>query len=127
MADLDLADWLTRQYDDDEKTATGLRSMVRSLSELNDRMPPDSRRGTQVYDAASWALARLLDDLAAKREIVKDYQVVVANNAIRNAVDGDEVQAAVYDLIAKSLGMVLRRLAAPYAGGPGWKDEWAVA
>jgi len=92
VADAGLADWLTRQVDDDWKLVTGLRAMVASLSDLNDRMPPDTRHGTQVCDAAAWALDRVLAEIAAKQEIVKDYQVVVTNNAIRNTVDGDEVQ-----------------------------------
>jgi hypothetical protein len=71
--------------------------------------------------------ARVLRETAAKRAILADYQIVMANNAIENAAHGDqhdEVKAAARDLIAKVLRMVLHRLAAPYADHPDYQQEW---
>lgn len=86
-----------------------------------------------VYDRADadhiarWDPTRVLAEIAAKREIVRDYQIVLANNAIEKANGGDAVMIAARDLIAKSLRMVLRRLAAPFADHPDYDPVWAIA
>ena len=71
--------------------------------------------------------ARVLADIAAKRAIVEDYQIVMANNAIERANEGDELKIAARELIAKSLRMVLIRLAAPYADHPDFDEAWRSA
>ena len=71
--------------------------------------------------------ARVLADIAAKRAIVEDYQIVMANNAIERANDGDELKIAARELVAKSLRMVLIRLAAPYADHPDFDETWRPA
>lgn len=70
--------------------------------------------------------ARVLAEIAAKRAIVADYQIVRANNAIEKANDGDEVRAAARDLIAKSLRMVLRRLASVWSAHPDYDPAWRI-
>jgi len=71
--------------------------------------------------------ARVLADIAAKRSLIVDYRIVVANNAIERRVSpDDEVRAAARDLIAKSLFMILRRLAAAYADHPDFRSEWRI-
>lgn len=69
---------------------------------------------------------RVLAEVAAQREIIKDYQIVTANAVIERA-NGDEVMAAAYELAAKSLRMALVRLAAPDAEHPDYNPAWAVA
>ena len=86
MGDVDLPELLTARYDETEKTAAGLQSMVATLNEINDRRPPDTRHGTQVYDAASWALARVLDDLAAARGVVDHCKTMAAHAVPESAM-----------------------------------------
>jgi Family of unknown function (DUF6221) len=76
---------------------------------------------------ARWDPARVLADVAAKRSLIEDYRIVVANNAIeRRLPPDDEVRAAARELIAKSLLMILRRLAAAYTDHPDFRPEWTV-
>lgn len=75
---------------------------------------------------ARWDPARTLAEIRAKRAILENYQIVAANNEIEKARRGDEVEIAVRDVIAKSLLMVLRRLAAPYADHPDYDQVWRI-
>lgn len=121
--------FIETQISEDAKTATGLQSMVTSLSELNDRLPPASRRGTHVYDAGLWALGRVLAEVEAKRQLLAF--------AARNAwdVDGEwgdgctleDIVAGKCDDRGRDAYMeVARPLAAPYAGREGWDEDWAL-
>lgn len=68
--------------------------------------------------------ARVLREVAAKRAIVEDYLLVVANGAIEDATQPDEVRAAARDLIVKTLRVALLRLASVYADRPGYDESW---
>jgi len=70
--------------------------------------------------------AFVLADVAAKRVIIEDYHIVLANY-VTERQQGDEVMAGAYELVAKSLLMVLRRLVTPYADHPDYRDEWKVS
>lgn len=66
----------------------------------------------------------VLADIAAKRSIVEDYLIVLANNAIADATQPDKVRSAGRDLIAKTLRMVLLRLASAWADHPDYDQSW---
>lgn len=151
MTDLDLADWLARQLDADEAAAKAVTTdtgtwtdsrWILNGSEVAFYSVADEdgfggfATAAQAYPSeplapvaldiafhiARWDPARVLAEVAAKLAIVEDYRIVLANNA----AEPDEVMAVARGLIAKSLGMVLRRLAAPYADRPGFRPEWAI-
>jgi Family of unknown function (DUF6221) len=63
--------------------------------------------------------AYVLADIAAKRQIIEDYQIVLA----KQADEPDTLKATAFGLVAKSLRMVLCRLAAVY---PDFKPSWSV-
>ncbi len=125
--------FLTIRYDEGEKTATGLRSMVRSLNEINDRMPPDSRRGTHIYDAGLWALDRVLADIAAGRSIITRHRLPAE----------DEWQSRWHPRMCIGCGETgefsdprirkidncpeLRSLANVYSDHADFRSEWAIA
>jgi Family of unknown function (DUF6221) len=67
--------------------------------------------------------AHVLADLASKRAILTDYQLIVANNAIDDAVKPDELRAAARNVIIKTLRMVLLHHAAPFSAHPDYKPE----
>ena len=107
------ADFLAAQYDEDEKTAAGLRAMVRSLSEINDRRSPATRNGTQVYDAGAWALDRLLADIAAKRQLLALWQRMEAD------LDSPGFHQAADELLAQLLAPYGKRAVFTREGSSG--------
>ncbi len=81
-------------------------------------MPATCSEGVQEMRTAPaghivrWDPARVLDEVAAKRRIINE-----AERYIPELDHGDNGEWA--------LGMVVRVLALPYAGRPGYRKEWA--
>jgi len=139
----DLVAFLRARLDEDEAAARAARrwfdrdweasqTQGRNFVSDDDGHPiletfDDGEQG-QVVTAhiARWDPARVLADVAAKRVILDDYQLVLANNLIEQATDQDELRIAMRDLIVKSLRMVLARMAQPYAGHPGFDPAWRL-
>lgn len=139
----DIAEFLTARLDEDESTARAaipgpwvatenratplvaadLWGWTASEADYGEPITDDVPRDTAVH-IARWDPARVLAEIVAKRAIVEDYQIVLANNAIEKANDGDEVQIAARDLIAKSLLMVLRRLVTVWSAHPDYDPAW---
>lgn len=124
----DLAAFLTERLDEDEQ-----------LARTADAEPfPDKgfQRGTHIaYGLQStgigleyqgfalvWDPARVLAEITAKRRILEDYRIVIAKR------DGepDKLKATAFDLVAKSLRMVLCRLAAVHEGHEDFDPTWSV-
>lgn len=115
MADLDLVTWLRAQLDARE-TAINARPEVHvAVAELlGDRL--DVFAYGQI-ERRLWARGlveskeELLADVEAKRRIIDLYE----------AADG---AGFVGHLLRNSLDTPLRLLALPFAGRPGWREEW---
>lgn len=120
--------FIEAQISEDAKTATGLQSMVTSLSELNDRLPPASRRSTHVYNAGLWALGRVLAEIETKRAILRLHMTSYAelDDGTRRYFCQDRATDPDFngDLWAPCL--TARLVAAPYAGRDGWDEKWAL-
>lgn len=86
-----------------------------------DESSPDEAQGRHI---AANDPAAVLADIAAQRAIIEDYRVVIANNAIEDATQPDEVRAAARELIIKTLRMVLLRLASAYSTHPDYDESW---
>lgn len=80
----------------------------------------------QANHASRHDPVRVLHEVAAKRAIVEDYLVVIANNATERANGGDEVATSARDLITKSLRMALLRLAAVWSEHPDFDPAWKI-
>jgi hypothetical protein len=70
-----------------------------------------------------WDPARVLAECAAKRAVVEEWQAAVAEFEAGPQHYGEE--ALVNETVMTALGPVVRILAQPYAGRPGWREEWA--
>lgn len=136
----DLVAFLTARLDEDEavaKRAAGADSEGRyctswSYDREQFRVTTDGTSWINAKDTgdacgehiARHDPARVLAEVTAKRAIVEDYLVVMANNAIERASGGDEVVASARVLIVKSLRMALMRLAFAWSDHPDYDPTW---
>lgn len=138
---VDIAAFLTARLDEREAVA---RAVDDNSPPFDGQWKNDNNRALRTYN--DWVLAykpnadpwptgvldhiaandpaHVLADIAAKRAIVEDYQVVVANNAIDEAAQSDEVRSAARDLVIKSLRVVLLHLASADAEHPDYDESW---
>lgn len=129
--DVDLVAWLREQLDDDERIAWAVPDHRKRRGELHwHRVESPSLPGlvgdqcgnvVTGVDTGRWhaehiALhdpARALAEVAAKRKIIAECEYEIRDAQKRDTGDG--------------LGLaetMLRLLALPYAGRPGWRTEW---
>ncbi len=79
---------------------------------------------------ARWDPARVLAEVAAKREILRQLEFAAREYAELDAVVGPTMMQRL-DLVAAAgklywLEFAARALARPFAGRPGWRPEWAM-
>jgi hypothetical protein len=85
---------------------------------------PDYRSLDDIGEhIARWDPARVLAEVAAKRRILDDYDIVVS--AIRRVDDVDGNRLLYARLEARESD--IRWLAQPYAGHEGWREEWRAS
>jgi uncharacterized protein DUF6221 len=158
VTDLDLADWLTRQLDDEESAIKRLGVIDRGgwhviewydgeFEErgLTRRVDLHSRAGSITANGAlprsvaehiaRWDPARVLAEIAAKRRLLANHEKVTARE-LRWTAETDTHEMVSFEscvCLESDVGYSgtwpcedLIVSAAPYAGRPGWKDEWAV-
>jgi hypothetical protein len=150
VADLDLADWLTRQYDAEEAAIKRLSAIDRGdwhvlewydgefeKDGLTRRVDLHSRAGSITANGAlprpvaehiaRWDPARVLAEIAAKRRILARH---AEYDFPYNPDDGpgDYAWTPRCDKCFEPWPCPdLLDLAAPCAGRPGWRDGWAIA
>ena len=78
----------------------------------------------QSAHIARWDPSRVLAEVAAKREILRRFESAAEWADTCRAEGRPEAEA--HARHAGSLLEVIGILAQPYAGRPGWRDEWAV-
>lgn len=132
-----LVEWLREQLDADERVALEVRGqwILRKLgrTDLAELITGD-RSDVVVLDGPGastcaehivrWDPARVLAEVAAKREIVRDYEErrAACLSIPSGDGDGDWHDEGVYT----GLRRAVQALAQPYAGRPGWRAEWAA-
>jgi hypothetical protein len=120
----ELITWLRAQLDDDERVAREAGDdSLRWRSEGPERNLVDEIRTIaiapyegELHEAehiARWDPARVLAEVEAKRRVL-DWLVDCENKAL----DGNWWNLEVRDAV--------EALAQPYAGRPGWREEWAT-
>lgn len=133
----DLITWLRAQLDDDERVAH------ECLQAPADRL--GVQLGTYRWEAredgvwcrnylvaprvsdedgahiARWDPARVLAEVEAKRRIIERYEDCLARQE-----DPDYSSIAAHGQAAEYEDWVIPALAQPYAGRPGWREEWAA-
>lgn len=142
----ELADWLRQQLDEDERVAREASAGPWRYDPTKHHREPGTVRfsegvftGPAGQDAtcvattgetddpqsmadaehiARWDPARVLAEIEAKRRILDDRDEAVAHAAR----DFDMVLEGNAD----ALNGVVRLLAQPYAGQPGWREDWAA-
>lgn len=103
-------------------TETRMTSSVGEMSELVIQGAYEVRVPVAVHIALNDP-AYVLADIAGKRALLADYQLVIANNMDDDATHSDEVRAACRNLMIKTLRMALFHLASPFSGHPDYKPE----
>lgn len=110
MADDNLVTWLRAQLDEDERRA----ERVTAHDQRWEFLPPRAHEYARRFGPK-----RALDDVEAKRRIIdlvlddKDG-VACANRLVEGEYD-DDMQLP---------ERLLKLLALPFAGRPGWREEW---
>lgn len=124
---------LTTAEENLSDAADGSAVSLRSVEQYPYRSIPGAGPHIVIYQAedmltrdarhiARWDPARVLAECAARRAIVEHYQQAVA--AVHRAGDIEEEWGAraYRDGMQDAVGL----LAQPFAGRPGWRDEWKV-
>lgn len=119
----DLVVWLRAQLDDEEAAAEQLRQQAREVrQELKEpRLLGKPMPGWGLWPDVERMAAGVLADVAAKRVVLDAYEHarIVYRDHYRLGV-GTARECAKVD----ALGEVVRLLAGPYAGRPGYREEW---
>jgi hypothetical protein len=98
-----------------------IRTKSRFIGIANGRVQPED--GRNAVHIARHDPARVLAEVAAKRAIVDRYEVLLAYAARPYDDHPDPSRRAGY---LHALVVVMEGLAQPYAGRPGWREEWAT-
>jgi hypothetical protein len=123
--------WLRAQLDDDERVIRGSGD----LGWLTFRQPDGSMDHTEAasYGGGVWIVASEERTGYASAEIVscesERLAEVEAKRRILAALDADIMHANPWDGCGdnceiKAIEWAVRMLAQPYAGRPGWHEEW---
>ncbi len=78
--------------------------------------------GWSLWPEVEQALVERLAEVAAKRAVLDAY--AEAEHLQRVGWDNDEPSKYEYMAREEALEKVVRLLAQPYAGRPGWREEW---
>lgn len=135
----DLVEFLTARYSEDEVVARTAGGSRPSGSRWTADLPADCRaRGTvadghgdiviyECYAGEQHAThiarhdpARVLADIAGKRRILRDYELIMVNAK----AETDDVKARLYHFAAQALSMGLSALAEPYRAHPDFDPAW---
>jgi hypothetical protein len=152
----DLVSWLRTRLDEDERVALEAAHHDRIWQYADSGSGPTVRTGSLAEDLwsregnpsvwtcddiedgcpdvasaweaegqhiARWDPARVLAEVKAKRRILDEYQTwCESSDSNRDPVDSQ----AEHD-IASGLELAIKLLAQPYAGQPGWREEWQLS
>lgn len=120
---MDLVQWLREQLDEDERGARGCSGMEWWEHPKNWVSAPQLNRvGLVIHDGDRGHIvrhhpARVLRDIEADRELLRQYVEVAAN-------DVDDVEYA--HGWANALGLAVRLRASAFSDRPGYRaEEWA--
>lgn len=126
--DLDIVAFLRARYDEREKP---LREVVRQLDAYADGDEDGIDGGWSLWGSFGRAIdtafkpRELLDDIAAKRQIVKGVEATLnldrAMNPRFNVAD-----RMTYSVLLRAEYQTARLLALPYAGHPEFREEWTA-
>lgn len=130
----DLITWLHGQLDEDERVALATQAEHCDVFDGTGIVVMHAATGTRSVTLTStvatylarWDPARVLAEIEVKRRILVTLQIMrtpvptppgypAAARAMKIEVELAEEQAA---------ELLLRLLALPYAGRPGWREEW---
>jgi hypothetical protein len=113
VSGVDLVQWLREQLDEDERIARAADPDLAYLTECIEVESP----GTMADEAhvLRHAPARVLREIEADRELLRQYVEVAAN-------DVDDVEYA--HGWANALGLAVRLRASAFSDRPGFREEW---
>jgi hypothetical protein len=116
----DLVAWLSAQLDEDERVALACRD--EEFWGPGEDVPASARR-----HIARWDPARVLAEVKAKREILRDYEEMYGFDLPPGVAEGRDYYERVRDeMVRAALRRCVLALAQPLAGRPGWRPEWAT-
>jgi hypothetical protein len=125
----DLVEFLRAALDEDERVA---RVAIAYEEEVDDapqyRHVVDYLGSILAAHIARHDPARMLAEVAAKRAIVEkafEYAAII-DGEWGCGHNSDQIERGECPLKMPDKLMLLRLLAQPYAGRPGWREEWAT-
>lgn len=137
----ELVDWLRQQLDEDERVALAAHANVwNAEASRHDSefviVPDFTPSGVGVVfgaknaqHIANWDPARVLAEVEAKRRILDEHPHEPAapwGTAMVTSVGCATCHDRGEGVIGKGWCRTARLLAQPYAGRPGWREEWSV-
>ena len=138
----DLVAWLRHQIDEDERVARATLSVGTRANMRREKPAPRwIRDGSRIRDDApgptilrvghTWAReadhiarhdpARVLAEVAAKRKVLD-----LRDSWAREAETAPPQASHLFRAQVSAADAVIRALAQPFAGRPGWREEWAT-
>lgn len=118
----DLVTWLRAQLDEDERVVRQLLAEPGGFY-IEAETPDVNVMSIGAY-TARWEPKRMLAEVEAKRRILDDY--ADADHLQRVGWENDEPSKFEYAAREEALEKVVKLLAQPYAGRPGWREEWGA-
>lgn len=132
----DLVAWLRQQLDEDERVALAAAQLAQTRDwwasaegKVHDANAEGYRNllgGENAWSLdeigehiARWDPARVLAEVEAKRRVLDRYE-----DALARCDDPDESQLAAGIQVSEYEDWIIPQLAQPYAGQPGWREEW---
>jgi hypothetical protein len=116
----DLVAFISRCVDEDERVALACRD--EEFWGPGEDVPVPARRHIARHDPA-----RVLAEVAAKREILRDYEEMFGFDLPPGVAEGRDYGERVCDeMVRAALRRCVRALAQPLAGRRGWRSEWAT-
>jgi len=108
----------------------GLRSIEQYPSSVGplSHLVVHGQQEIRVVDAAHivrWDPARVLAEVGSKRRILDEYTEARRREAEKPGYDAvGRLETSLAKVVAPALERVVRLLALPYAGRPGYREEW---
>lgn len=115
----ELITWLRAQLDEDKGKVAAMEREAKRVqtAPIFQGHPPNWLAGVDIFVSPK----RWHDEIEAKRRILGRYE-----DALARQHDPEYSQIAARAQVEEYEGWVIPALAQPYAGRPGWREEWAA-